>query len=85
MVIDLPIVSLVDIIGEDNVQALIEAHGSCRVYIPKKQFEYQQQMKAYRHAVSIGYSHSDALIYVAQQFDRSVRTIGSHFNMGMFE
>lgn len=85
MVLDLPVVCIHDIIGEDKVFELIKTHGGCRFYLPKKSFEYQQQMKAYRHAISIGYTHQDALIYVAQQFNRSVRTIGSHFNMGMFD
>jgi hypothetical protein len=84
-VIDLQIISIVDIIGDDKLHELIKTHGGCRIYLPKKDFEYKQQQIAYAHAVSIGYSHEDALIYVAQQFNRSVRTIGSHFNMGMFE
>jgi hypothetical protein len=84
-VIDLQLIHIADIVGEDKLYELINTHGGCRIYLPKKDFEYKQQQKAYYHAISIGYSHEDALAYVAQQFNRSVRTIGSHYSMGMFE
>jgi len=61
MVIDVPAFYITEIIGEDKLYELIQTHGGSRIYLPKKDFEYQQQMKAYNHAVAIGYSHNDAL------------------------
>lgn len=85
MVLDLPVICINEVIGEDKVFELIQTHGGCRFYLPKKQFEYQQQMRAYKHAISIGYTHKDALDYVAKSFDRSIRTISNHFVVGLFD
>lgn len=85
MVLDVPAIYLNDVIGEDKVFELIQTHGGCRFYLPKKSYEYQEQMKAYNHAVAIGYTHADALDYVAKSFNRSMRTISNHFMQGLFD
>lgn len=84
-VMDVPMIYISDIVGEDKLHELIKTHGGCRIYLPKKAFEYEQQCRAYRHAISIGYSHNDALDHVAKTFNRSVRTISNHFTVGLFD
>ncbi|MDD5212250.1 MAG: hypothetical protein PHV62_07530 [Sulfuricurvum sp.] len=83
--IDIPASYLGTLLTEDQLREIVTAHAGCRIYIPKKINEYEEERLAYHRLRSIGMSHQDALINMAYEFDKSTQSIRNHFNKGIYK
>lgn len=84
-VIDIPFFYLEDIIPKDKLNEIMSAHQGCRIYIPKKQSEYNQQKERYKHLIKIGYSKENALLAISEEFGKTKQTISKHVQKGLFD
>lgn len=84
-VIDIEFIYLSEILTEEQIKEIEARFSGCRLYIPRKNPEYNRQREMFNQKIEAGYTRHDAMVCVAKAFDRSMRTISDHIAKGMFE
>jgi hypothetical protein len=84
-VIDIEFIYLSEILTDEQIREIENKFSGCRVYIPRKNPEYNRQREMFNQKIEAGYSRTDAMQSVAKAFDRSVRTICDHFMKGIYD
>ncbi|MDP2077330.1 MAG: hypothetical protein Q8J85_04740 [Sulfuricurvum sp.] len=84
-VMDIEFIYLSEILTEEQIKEIEARFSGCRLYIPRKNPEYNRQREMFNQKIDAGYTREDAMRSVAKAFDRSMRTISDHDKKGMFK
>lgn len=85
MVIDVSFIYLKQFINENQLDKIFECLRGYRIYLPIKEYEYKKELKIYNHAISLGYTHEEALKAVSHNFNKNKKTISRHIQKGLFD
>jgi hypothetical protein len=77
-VIDIEFIYLSEILTDEQIREIENKFSGCRVYIPRKNPEYNRQREMFNQKIEAGYTRKDAIESVAKAFDRTIRTIHNH-------
>jgi hypothetical protein len=72
-------------LSDEQIKEIEIQYGGSRIYIPKKNPEYNRQRELFNQKIEAGYTRHDAIVSVAKAFDRSVRTIHDHLVRGVYD